>query len=283
VANIQVAQLAGTGVDGVVRPTEDVVVALGTSVVLLDGATSLRPGLPSGGWYAATLAAQLGTELTANPELTLPDSLAKAIAEITRKHDLRPGNSASSTVALLRWTADEVEALVLADSPIIAFTTSGVQPVTDERLASLPRRGSYRDRLRAGGGYGEEHATALRESAGGFDPLRNTDDGFWVAEADPAAAYRAFTARWPRDQVDAVLMASDGMSCGVEEYGLFADWSAVLDTVRAEGAQAVLDKVRDAERNDPDGTRWPRPKLHDDKTLVLVDWSHQDGNLTAAI
>ena len=271
--DIQTAQLAGTGVDGVVRPTEDVVVSLGTSVVLLDGATSLRPGLPSGGWYAATLAAQLGTELTAHPSLALPDILARAITEITSRHGLRPGASASSTVAMLRWTSEDVEALVLADSPIVAFTAGGVQVVEDERLASLPRRGGYRERLREGGGYGAEHATALRESASGFDALRNTDDGFWVAEADPAAAYRAFTARWPREEVHAVLMASDGMSCGVEDYGLFEDWSAVLEVTRDRGARAVLRQVWDAERGDPDGTRWPRPKLHDDKTLVLVDWA----------
>jgi hypothetical protein len=273
VTDIQTAQLAGTGVDGVVRPTEDVVVSLGTSVVLLDGATSLRPGLPSGGWYAATLAAQLGTELTAHPELGLEDILARAIAEIARRHALQPGASASSTVAMLRWNSEQVEALVLADSPIVAFTADGVQPVEDERLASLPRRGGYRERLRDGGGYGAEHATALRESAKRFDALRNTEGGFWVAEADPAAAYHAVTARWPREEVHAVLMASDGMSCGVEDYGLFADWSAVLEMTRAQGAQAVLHRVRDAERDDPDGTRWPRPKLHDDKTLVLVDFA----------
>ncbi|TDQ05531.1 protein phosphatase 2C domain-containing protein [Labedaea rhizosphaerae] len=271
--DIQTAQLAGTGVDGVIRPTEDVVVSLGTSVVLLDGATSLRPGLPSGGWYAATLAAQLGTELTTHPELGLEDILARAIAELARRHGLRPGASASSTVAMLRWTAEVVEALVLADSPIVAFTSDGVQLVADERLASLPRRGSYRDRLRSGGGYGTEHASALRESARRFDALRNAEGGFWVAEADPDAAYHAITARWPREQVRAVLMASDGMSCGVEDYGLFADWSAVLESVRTQGAQAVLRQVRDAERGDPDGTRWPRPKVHDDKTLVLVDWA----------
>lgn len=269
---IQVAQTAGTGPDGAQRPNEDVVLCLGQAVVLLDGATSLRPGLPSGGWYAATLAAQLGAELTAHPELPLTDVLAGAIAAIADRHGLRPGASASSTVAMLRWTAGEVEALVLADSPVVAFTTSGVQEVADERLASLPRRGSYRERLREGGGYGPDHLTALRESARSFDSLRNVDGGFWVAEADPRAAHHAFTARWPRADVRAVLLASDGMSCGVEDYDLF-DWPTVLESARNTGVASVLTAVQDAEIADPQGNRWPRPKRHDDKSLVLVDFT----------
>jgi hypothetical protein len=44
----------------------------------------------------------------------------------------------------------------------------------------------------------------------------------------------------------------------------------VLDHALDEGPAAVLTMVRVAEIADPDGARWPRPKRHDDKTLVLV-------------
>jgi hypothetical protein len=65
------------------------------------------------------------------------------------------------------------------------------------------------------------------------------------------------------------LLATDGVSCGVDDYHLF-DWPGVSALALADGPAAVLAAVHTAELADPDGSRWPRPKRHDDKTLVLV-------------
>lgn len=248
-------------------------VALPNAVVLLDGATSLRPGMRSGDWYASRLAGELAGRLTGYPTTDLADLLAASIKTVARDHDLIPGEAPSSTVALLRWTDSTIEGLVLADSPIVAFTAAGPQPLTDDRLASMPRGAGYRDRLRAGAGYDDDHLVALRSAANVVGRLRNQEGGFWVAEADPDAAYYARRATWPRPDVYAVLMASDGVSCGVDDYGIFPDWTAVLDLARRAGAEAVLDAVREAETTDPSGTRWPRPKPHDDQALVVAEFA----------
>ena len=81
-------------------------------------------------------------------------------------------------------------------------------------------------------------------------------------------AGRPFEAR--RGDTDALLLGTDGVSCGVDDYGLF-DWAQAFDLARETGPQAVLAVVREAEAGDPDGVRWPRPKRHDDQALVLVD------------
>jgi hypothetical protein len=271
---IKVAERSGGGFNGAERPTEDRVVVLPDAVVLLDGATSLRPELPTGGWYASKLADELADRLRADPPGNLADLLADAIAALVTKHGLTPGSSPSSTVAMLRWRSDTVDALVLADSPVIVFTERGHQVVADDRLAAIPRvRGGYRARLRTGGGYNEGHVDALRSSARSFDQLRNRPGGFWVAEADPAAAYQACQASWPRADVLAAILASDGVSCGVDDYAVFADWAAVLELARARGPEAVLDTVRAAERTDPDGAKWPRPKPYDDQAMALVEFT----------
>lgn len=267
---VDVAEQPGVGLDGRPRPSEDVVVVLANAVVVLDGATTIRDGLPSGGWYASRLAGAIAGRLTAAPDGDLGDLLAASIKALARENGLVPGSSPSSTVAILRWSADTAEALVLGDSPVVAFGPDGPSVLSDERLAGAPRRGSYRDVLRAGGGYGEEHQLALRTSARVMDELRNQPGGFWVAEADPDAAYEARRARWPLAGVESVLMATDGVSCGVDDYRIFPDWPAVLELAAREGAPAVLNAVRAAELSDPDGTRWPRPKPHDDQALVVV-------------
>ncbi|HEX5120438.1 MAG TPA: hypothetical protein VFW65_35095 [Pseudonocardiaceae bacterium] len=267
---IEIAESAGVGIDGQHRPTEDRVIPLPHAVIVADGATALRDGQLSGGWYADRLCTALARRLADQPFADLRTVLADAIAAIAAEHGLVPGSAPSSTVAMLRWSTGTVDALVLADSPVVVFTGDGPDVLADDRLAALPRPGGgYRKRLRDGGGYGPDHAAALRASADSFGRLRNVDGGFWVAEADPTAADRARTASWPRAEVTAALLATDGVSCGVDDYGLF-DWPDLLARATTDGPAAVLDAVRAAESADPDGVRWPRAKRHDDQTLAVV-------------
>jgi hypothetical protein len=273
---IEVAERPGVGLDGAVRPSEDVVVVLSNAVVLLDGATSLDPTLASGGWYASRLAGELSGRLAGYPDMDLADLLAGAIKSVARDHGLTPGHSPSSTVALLRWTDTIIEGLVLADSPIVAFTPDGPSVLADTRIEEMPRGAGYRDRLKIGGGYGENHVVALRKAVTATSRHRNVEGGFWVAEADPDAAHHAERATWPRHGTTTVLMASDGVTCGLETYGVFENWQALRDIAVNVSPEAVLDQVRAAELSDPDGTRWPRPKPHDDQALVVVNYSGDD-------
>jgi hypothetical protein len=253
VPTIKVAEQAGVGSDGKPRPTEDRVVVLDNAVLLLDGATSPSPHLPPGGWYAELLAGQLADELKARPDGALQESLAEAITAVAGAHGLHPGAAPSSTVAMLRWTAETVDALVLADSPIVAFGQTGYALLADERLASLRRAG-------------------MLNTNAEVRALRNTERGFWVAEADPAAATHALCRSWPVATLDAVILASDGVAVGVDDYRLF-DWPEALELARSQGLPATLEAVRAAEREDPDGQTWPRAKRHDDQSLILVEFS----------
>ncbi len=252
VPEISTAERAGVGADGRPRPTEDHVALLDHAVLVLDGATSPSPDLPPGGWYAGLLVDRLAGELHDRPREDLGGALANAISAVAREHGLEPGHSPSSTVSMVRWDESEVEALVLADSPVVAFGRFGTDVVSDDRLVSL-----------RGGGLLQTGADVRR--------LRNAENGFWVAEADPAAAHKAVRRSWPRADVDAVLVATDGVAVGVDEYGLF-DWPEVLQLAKTDGPEAVLDVVRAAENDDPDAVRWPRAKRHDDQVLVLADF-----------
>ncbi|SFD94618.1 Protein phosphatase 2C [Actinopolyspora alba] len=281
---VEVAEQAGT------EPSEDVVLTLPNAVAVLDGATSLRPTEHTGGWYAAELATALRHRLDPTPvpdsgshpdsgaAPDLADSLASAIDEVSTAHGLRPGNSPSTTVSILRWDERTVEALVLADSPVVVFTASGTDAVTDDRLHALRTtgEGDYRQRLRGGGGFDERHHDELRAAVDATGRWRNVEGGFWVAEADPSAAHRAIRRSWPRSEVRSALLASDGVSCGVEQYDSYRDWRELLAHARAESAWAVLERVRAAEHADPDGSRWPRPKRHDDQALAVVDFTSDD-------
>ncbi len=269
---VEVAEWAGVGLDGFERPTEDRVVRLPHAVVVADGATSLRDDELSGGWYAEHLCAALADRLTRHPRGDLKDLLADAIDRARRR--ARPGarrgavqhGGRAALGATTWWTR-----LVLADSPSSCSPTSArtCWPTTGwPRGRRNP--GGYRQRLREGGGYGPEHAAALRASGARHQQTAQRRRRFLGRGGRSGRRGHTRTPAAGRaTHVTAALMATDGMSCGVDDYHIF-DWPQVLAHADGDGPAAVLAMVRAAEVTDPDGVRWPRPKRHDDKTLVLV-------------
>jgi hypothetical protein len=229
------------------KPTEDRIFTTKNAVIVLDGVTSTRPPTRNGAWYAQTLGEELSTLLTENEEADLTDTLAQAITNITTTHNLTPGDSPATTVAITRWTNTKIDTLVLADSPIITFGKT-TTVIADTRLANL-----------------------RPITANQVPLLRNRPHGYWVAEADPTAAHQAKQRTLPRTEVQKVIMATDGVSCAVDDYKLFKNWQTVLDLITTNGPEAVLDQIRAAEQADSTHTRWPRTKTHDDQALALID------------
>lgn len=239
------------------------------AVAVLDGASAPDPAERDGGWYAEQLARELADRL-GDRRLDLRTILADAIAAVTSEFRLVPGSSPSSTVTLLRWDADRVDALVLGDSPLVVFTADGAEEVVDERLNTVApgQRVAYHDRLARGGGYDEAHRELLRALVGEQRRHRNRPDGYWIAEATPTAAGQALIRSWPRSVVTVALLASDGVSRGIGRA--VPDWTAALRLVRERGPEALLDAVRAPEQADPDGRLWPRSKPYDDQALIVV-------------
>jgi hypothetical protein len=78
-------------------------------------------------------------------------------------------------------------------------------------------------------------------------------------------------ASWPLREIAAVLAVTDGVSCGVDDYAVPADWHAALALATADPA-LLVGAVQEAEAADPEGIRWPRSKRHDDKAVALVEF-----------
>ncbi|MCX2948110.1 protein phosphatase 2C domain-containing protein [Lentzea sp. NEAU-D7] len=223
------------------RVTEDRIRVLPNAVVVLDGVTSrTRPPDRNGGWYASKLADELVRLLDGTDPLT--DLLARAISNLVAEHDLVPGDSPAATASVVRWNDDTIEALVLCDSPVVAFGRS-TRVLEDTRLEDL-----------------RPDPDILR--------WKNKAGGYWVAEADPAAGHQALTATWRREETESVIALTDGVSCGVSVYGLFS-WEDLEQLPLGE----VLDRIREAERDDSEHRLWPRHKTHDDQAIARITFS----------
>lgn len=252
---------------------EDFIGATADAIVLLDGATA-PAGIASScshtvRWYSHTLGSTLLAGLT---QSTAPPAeiLAQGIKHVTSLHDftcnLSRGDSPSSTVVMLRRTADRLDWLVLSDSVLI-LDTGAPEPtvICDDRLDNIAT--PHRARLRTLPTGTPEHAEALREHVKTLSEYRNRDGGFWVASTDPLAADQALTGTIPTDKVRAAALLSDGASRLVDRFHL-ATWRETLDILDQYGPAELIRRVREAEHSDPRGERWPRGKKLDDATAV---------------
>jgi hypothetical protein len=258
---------------------EDFAIAVPGLAGVFDGA-SLPVGLDSGcmhgpAWYVRQLAARLTAAYVRAREAPLTQHLAEAIEQVRRDHDGRcdldhPGTPAS-TVCLLKEVGDRLEYLVLCDSPLVVDRGGDVQVVTDDRFtrAVADVRATVLTGQAAIGS--DEHAERVRYAVMQRRAMTNQANGYWIAAANPEAAYQAITGTLPLtgpDRVRRAALLTDGAACAVEQYQLF-DWHGLLAVLTERGPQELISRVRAVERVDSDGRQRPRYKRHDDATAVL--------------
>lgn len=181
-------------------------------LVVLDGATAFDPRTADASAYVETLAAQIISALAGQPTVTLADGLSSAIAATADRLAIAPGAAPSSTVALLRRRGDVADLLTLGDTAVRVGTASGgIECLADDRLASVAPeiRTAYQERLRAGRGYDGKHRALLAELQQRQAKARNTAGGYWIAEAEPAAAAHALTRSYPLRDIEWCILATD--------------------------------------------------------------------------
>jgi hypothetical protein len=247
---------------------EDRVFVTDRAVLVLDGASAFTARDVPAGLYAEHLGSTLADLIEANPEDDLSSSLAAAIETTAAALGLTPGDgSPSSTVAICRLRSDDsVDLLVLGDSQIAIPD----RILRDDRLAPIGAdiRAAYQSRLLAGHGYDDEHRRLLAALQDEQLRHRNRIGGYWIAEADPAAAGHALTHRARSGETPWCVLATDGAYKPMELHE-WDDWQSVAEL---DGAAlvALLRRCHDWEATDPAGQVLPRAKPHDDKTLASV-------------
>lgn len=260
--HVESAQLpASTGDDRLVV-TDD-------AVIVLDGATAHDPAMPTAGRYVDCLAAELARSI--GEPIPLTEVLAQSIRRTVAELEIRPGPAPSSTVAVVRVEPDAVDAMVLGDSSVIVGRRDGTVAVhTDDRLSRLrlPEAERYRCALAEGQGYDERHRATLRQLQAAERKQRNRPGGYWIAEAEPAAAEYALSVRYPADDVSWVIAATDGVVDLVPVIGV--SWPEVASMSTHDLGELLARIHRWEAETDPNGQTFPRAKRHDDKTVAVL-------------
>jgi hypothetical protein len=242
------------------------------AVIVLDGATAFEPVDVDPGTYAETLGLAIADQLDHDPNADLSRVVAEAITRSVEQLWLTPGRSPSSTVSVLRVRGGAVDMYVLGDSPIYYGQPGGIRRLSDDRLARVAQseRERYVARLRAGHTYDDGHRDAMVALQQAQSMCRNSDDGYWIAEADPSAAQHGMTTTVQRDAIRWAVLATDGAAELLDRSSLGHDWTAIARMNNYELGE-VLARIHEWEAiSDPSGRILPRAKRHDDKTVAAI-------------
>ncbi|WIX78761.1 hypothetical protein QRX50_46790 [Amycolatopsis carbonis] len=247
--------------------SDDKIFVTDHAIVMLDGASAFVPVPVPPAVYAHELGRRLSQRLEEAPDHDLAGILAHAIHDVATDLSLERGRSPSSTVTILREHAGTIDILILGDNLVALPGTT----LTDDRLSRLDLAPSrhYRHRLARGAGFDETHRETLRQLQSQQAARRNQEGGYWIAEADPAAAQHAVTSRFPVGDVPWAVLATDGAYKPMQYLGL-ADWPMLAGSEKAD-LERVLHQCEVWEAfTDPIAAQLPRAKRHDDKSLAVV-------------
>lgn len=245
--------------------------SVGDLLVVLDGVTTpgdtgCRHGTP---WYVNQLGVNL-LQLSSDTSKSLTDALAEAIKRVTHLHadtcDIAHRGTPAAAVAIARSSAAHLDYLVLADTTVAITRTDGVHTVSDSRVSAVTEKDAT-EALRHPIGT-PEHAAAVRRMSTNQQAYRNRPNGYWVAASDPKAADQAIAGEVD-DALDVALL-SDGASRSVDLFEQ-STWKGVMKLLSQDGPEALIDRVRARERQDPSGRTWPRFKTSDDAACAYAD------------
>ena len=241
----------------------------GGTVAIFDGATARTDtGCTHGvAWYTHSLAGALVGHLKLTPAKVLAAAITDTAARHRHTCDLTHPGTPSAAVAVVQSRRKTLRYLLLGDVTLVLDLGHGIRVLTDNRVHGTARaERQAADELPSGS---PEKAQALVRMKHAEITARNVAGGYWVAAADPAIVAHAITGDLPRQHVRRAALLSDGAARAVDPFGL-GDWQGLLTILAAAGPGELIRQVRAAETADPTGLRWPRNKIHDDATAILI-------------
>ncbi len=252
-------------------PNEDAyfVSADTNTVAIFDGATARTDtGCIHGvAWFVHSLTETLGDHAGLTPAKALTAAISDTAARHRHTCDLTHPGTPSAAVAIVQARRKALRYLMLGDVTVVLDLGHGIRVLTDNRVnatARAERRAA--DHLPSGS---PEKARALVRMKQAELATRNVAGGYWLAAADPIVVTHALTGDVPRQHVQQAALLSDGATRAIDPFNL-CDWRGLVTILAEAGPGELIRRVRAAEAADPAGTRWPRNKIYDDATALLI-------------
>jgi hypothetical protein len=257
--------------------------ASGSLAWVIDGATDLVAPTLTGevsdaAWFAARMDELLrnGREIAETPLAELPAYLAErlsaAFAQARRRKPAGREEYPSAAGIIVRAHATQLEYVSLGDCSLLAEQEGGICHVgVDEEEAgdrwAVEEIASYLSR-----DSGATIVAARQDLWTKFAAVRarmNIDGGYGIFTITPPPTHLVRAGTIAVEPGAYVLLATDGLLRLVDVFRRY-DHKRLLEAARIRGLAFLLDELRAIESADPDCAEYPRTKVSDDATGVLL-------------
>jgi hypothetical protein len=263
---------------------EDIAGAARRFAWIVDGASgvgtrNLTSGKTDAAWLAASIDEAIRVRVSQDGDVTLDRLIRDLESDLARRFareigDTRnvAGDAPSACLAVVECGAADdgharIRGAVIGDVCVFVPDPHGLQRWTDERLKPFEAR-----TLQA---LGRHRRSSDLVPAAVLDQIRanrrwlNREGGYYAVHPVLPWAGRmlGFEATIAADR--ALLLATDGFLRLSDLFARFDDRELHAAVIRGETA-ALIETLRDLERADPFGERYPRVKTHDDATVLAV-------------
>lgn len=265
------------------RINEDGVGLHGRYAWIIDGATGLSTEqLTSGGsdaaWLAGIVAEKLAElsegdrglqDILRSLEAHAREAFAEATAHLPGRQDHHAPSACLGLVSAR--PADDGKVLLegsfLGDVVALVPTENGVVRWTDERSKPFEKK-----TLAALGGQEHEPGRipeAARRQILENRTMLNHPDGYWVVSPRRPWVGRELRFEAQVRAGEPIALATDGFMRLVDVFGAYSDESLLAALAKGRG-EALIQELRERERGDLMAGAYPRVKIHDDATVLVM-------------
>jgi hypothetical protein len=276
---VEIATLAGAPIN------EDRAGAAGTMAWVIDGATDvveapLTLGPTDASWAAETLHETLGgiagedipTALTNLPAV-LSERLAAEFARVALRQPRGRHEHPCASGLIARFDGRRLDYVAVGDCTLVAVTSKGIVRLgTEDADAGDPwvAKAVAQFHARQAAATAAEARAAVWPKIINARKAMNEPDGYGVLSITPTPPHFIKAGTVEVAAGGYALLASDGLMRLIDIFGRYASVRGLLEAAATQGLARLLEDVRAAETEDTNCVRFPRAKVHDDATGVLI-------------
>lgn len=200
------------------------------------------------------------------------EALRRTIADFAPDHQGTLDATPSCAIAFMTSSELAVNTFALGDCLVALRTHDGREILTaDERLAAFDNR--VVDAIAADMARGAGFEEALRAQSLALRSNRlmaNREGSYWIVNNDPSAANELAMNRTLIDEVETILICSDGFARLVEIFNSPPHYADLVAQATQDGLDSLMRRLRTQESPENSLATHPRLGRFDDATAILA-------------
>lgn len=247
--------------------------------IVLDGATGLTKNIISetsdANWYVKTFALYLKNYIYKN---NVKDAVKKALKDITKDinkysdHINSNLDIPAACIALIKENKNNFELFVLGDCSIIYGNRQNQTLITNEDIRKLDKEKIEKMILIA-----KEKSINVSDAYQLIIPelknqrlLKNRTNGYYVLDIDQKAISHANYKVIPKEDIEMIILLSDGFSTYYECLELEKDYKSFFLKNYHTDVNQLYKQLRKREQEDHLLNNYPRFKISDDASIIKL-------------